>query len=139
LTARLVGRCRFERVSRSERERSILSAFNTHVMANICETWLSISRDDAFTTDEVEALRKDIEEDVTYDGSTSFERADDCLIECMTGTRWAIPTKELQAVAAKYRVNIRGIGREDGCGFVQVVCVNDRGEVVQDASIDYAL
>jgi len=37
-------------------------------------------------------------------------------------------TKELQAVAAKHRVNIRAIGREDGRGFVQVVCVNDRGE-----------
>ena len=46
----------------------------------------------------------------------------------MTGTRCAVLTKELQAVAAKHRVNIRAIGREDGRGFVQVVCVNDRGE-----------
>ena len=108
-------------------------------MANICITSLSIQRDEAFANDaEVEALRKDIEESVTYDGPTDFHYADDHLIECETGTRWNVPTEQLQAVAAKHRVKIRAVGREDGCGFIQVVCVNDRGEVVQDDGIDYA-
>jgi hypothetical protein len=108
-------------------------------MSNICFTSLSIQKDDEFTSDEqVEALRKDIEETITYDGSTEFHYADETLIECDVGTRWDVPTDILQVVAAKHHVKIRAVGREDSCGFVQVICVNDVGKVVQDESIGYA-
>ncbi len=107
-------------------------------MANICITSLSIQSEEGFATDErVEALRKDIEETVTYDGPTEFAYADENLIECEIGTRWNVPAEQLQALAAKHRVKIRAVGREDGCGFVQVVCINDQGTVVQDDAIDY--
>ena len=107
-------------------------------MANICFTSLSIQCEEGFATDQqVEALRKDIEETVTYDGPTEFGYADEHLIECEIGTRWNVPTERLQTVAAKHRVNIRAVGREDGCGFVQVVCINDQGAVVQDDATDY--
>jgi hypothetical protein len=107
-------------------------------MANICITLLSIQSEDGFGTDQqVEALRNDIEETVTYDGPTEFASADEHLIECDIATRWNVPTERLQAVATKHHVNIRAVGREDGCGFVQVVCIDDQGAVVQDEAIDY--
>ena len=105
-------------------------------MANICITSLSIQSDEGFKNDQqVEALRKDIEETITYDGPTEFAYTDENLIECDVGTRWNVPTEQLQTVAAKHHVKIRAVGREDGCAFVQVVCVNDQGKVVQDESI----
>jgi hypothetical protein len=108
-------------------------------MANICLTSLSIQKDEDFASDEqVEALRKDIEETITYDGPTEFHHCDDTLIECDVGTRWNVPTEKLQALAAKHDVSIRAVGREDGCAFVQVVCVDNLGKVVQDESIAYA-
>lgn len=108
-------------------------------MANICFTSLSIQKDDEFKSDEqVEAIRKDIEEKITYDGATEFQFTDGNLIECDVGTRWNVPTDTLQVLAAKHHVKIRAVGREDGCAFVQVVCVNDLGKVVQDESIGYA-
>jgi hypothetical protein len=32
---------------------------------------------------------------------------------------------------------IRALGREDAAGFVQVVCIDQEGKVVQDDAIDY--
>lgn len=107
-------------------------------MANICSTSLSIQSEDGFASDEqVEALRKEIEETVTYDGPTEFDYTDEYLIECNTCTRWNVPTEQLSVLAKKHRVSIRAVGREDGCAFVQVVCVDESGKVVQDDSIDY--
>ena len=107
-------------------------------MSNICVTSLSIQKDDDFDSDEqVEALRKDIEETITYDGGTEFHYADESLIECDIGTRWNVPTDALKELAKKHDVKIRAVGREDGCAFVQVVCSDALGKVVQDESIDY--
>jgi hypothetical protein len=64
-------------------------------MANICDTSLSIQKDEsckasAFTSNEQsEALRKDLEEQIDgYGAGCWFDYEDDTLIECTVGTRW---------------------------------------------------
>jgi hypothetical protein len=106
-------------------------------MANLCDTALSIQSDDEIKDDVADALRKEIEDTILYDGELHFERCDADLIECSLCTRWNVPTHELQAMAKKYAVNIRAVGREDGMGFVQVVCINSSGKIVQSDEIDY--
>jgi len=44
----------------------------------------------------------------------------------------------LQTIAKQFGVNIRAVGREDGVGFVQVVCIDSNGTIVQDQEIGYA-
>jgi hypothetical protein len=107
-------------------------------MANICFTSLSIQKDEDFTDGQQDALRKEIDETVTYDGATDFHYADDRLIECDMSTRWNVPTEALKEIAAKHNVKIRAVGREDANGFIQVVCIDQSGAVVQDDEIQYA-
>jgi hypothetical protein len=104
-------------------------------MANLCDTSLSIQSDDEIK--DADALRKEIEETVLYDGELQFDHCDATLIECSLCTRWNVPTHELQAIAKKYAVNIRAVGREDGMGFVQVVCIDCFGHIVQNDEIAY--
>jgi len=106
-------------------------------MANCCSTSFSIQSDNDITSEDAEALRKELEETVCYDGEVYFERCDSNLIEGDCCTKWNVPTALLQPIAKKYAVNIRAIGREDGVGFVQVVCINSTGELVQDDEIGY--
>jgi hypothetical protein len=110
-------------------------------MANICITSLTILPAEGERFDDVgkiEAIRKDLEDNVVYDGDTNFHSTEREYLEMDTGTRWAIPTEELVKISMQHEVKIRAIGREDGCSFVQVVCVDETGKVVQDDSIDYA-
>jgi hypothetical protein len=110
-------------------------------MANRCDTSLTVLPADGkvFDDDEkVELIRKDLEDNIVYDGDADFHSTEEEYLEMETGTRWAIPTVELAALSKRHGVRIRAIGREDGCSFVQVVCV-DNGTVIQDDSIGYAL
>jgi hypothetical protein len=107
-------------------------------MANLCDTSLSIQSEEAISDDVAEALRKEIEETVLYDGELHFERCDDELIEASLCTAWHVRTEELQKLAAKYSINIRAVGREDGAGFVQVACITSQGKIIQDQEIGYA-
>ncbi len=113
-------------------------------MANICFTALSIQKAadckvPEFNDGIAEAIRKDIEEHVTYDGETVLHYEDETLLECDIATRWNVPTEALQKIAEAHDVKIRAVGREDGVGFVQVVCINARGAVVQDCEINYEI
>ncbi len=114
-------------------------------MANICFTSLSIQKDDSckapeFTDDvQTEALRKELEEQIDYGGGgCTFDHADESLIECAIGIRWNIPVDALRDIAKRHDVKIRAVGREDGCGFVEVACIDASGELVQHESIDFA-
>jgi integrase len=115
----------------------------TKHMANICFTSLSIQKDadckvPEFTDGMADAIRKDIEEHVSYDGESVFHYEDDALLECDLATRWNVPTDALKEIANKHDVKIRAVGREDAVGFVQVVCIKARGVVVLDEEIGYA-
>ena len=133
------GRSKFPTCPQSIQTKQQWGGITNRNMANICITSLSIRTGTDFASDEqVEALRKDIDETIVYDGPTKFDYVDDRLIECDLGTRWNVPTDALQVLAAKHHVRIRAVGREDGCAFVQVVCIDDLGKLVQDESISYA-
>jgi len=107
-------------------------------MANLCDTSLSIQSDEAISGDVAEALRKEIEDTMLYDGELYFERCDEGLIEASLCTAWHVRPDELQKLAVKYGLNIRAVGREDGAGFVQVACITSLGKVIQDQEIGYA-
>lgn len=113
-------------------------------MANICFTSLSIQKDDSCKalefTDAIqtEALRKELEEQIDYGGGCTFDYQDENLIECSIGTRWNIPVDALRDIAKRHDVKIRAVGREDGCGFVEVVCITASGDLLQHESIDFA-
>jgi hypothetical protein len=114
-------------------------------MANICFTSLSIQKDDSCKNGEfadnvqTEALRKEIEEQIDYgSGGCTFDYEDDNLIECSIGTRWNIPVDALREIAKRHDVKIRAVGREDGCGFVEVACITAAGDLLQHESIDFA-
>ena len=112
-------------------------------MANCCDTSLSFQNEDTcksptFTNDQQEALRKDIEAKIAYDGVPVLDQAYDNYIECNICTKWNVPTDALRQIAKAHDVKIRAVGREDGVGFVQVVCIDANGEIVQDQEIGYA-
>lgn len=107
-------------------------------MANNCDTTLTIHREEEIDADTRKDITKAIEDTVQYTGgSMSFE--DDTLMEWSGDTRWNVPVDELQKIAKAHAVNIRAVGREDGVGFVQVVCINDSGEIIQNDEIAYKL
>jgi hypothetical protein len=94
-------------------------------MANICLTSLSIQKNatcasPTFADDaQMEALRKDIEERAAYNIDVTFEHSSDDLIDCSIGTRSNVPVDALRGIAKTHVVNIRAVGREDGCGFIE--------------------
>jgi hypothetical protein len=105
-------------------------------MANNCMTSLSITSEEPITDDKHDAIVADIRDTIQYTGGDESCSEDD-FIEYECDTRWAIPTEAIAALAKKHQVKVRALGREDGCGFVQVVCANAEGIVVQDESIGY--
>lgn len=107
-------------------------------MANNCMTSLRVMREEAITEKEADAIVADIRENIEYTGGAKSYR-DENSIEWNGDTRWNVPTDALVELAKRHRVSIRAIGREDGNGFMQVVCINEGGAIVQDDEIDYAL
>lgn len=106
-------------------------------MANNCMTTLSIQSESEIGEEKSKAIAADIAENIEYTGGqVSYE--DDTLIEWDGDTSWALPVDDLAALAKKHGVKIRAVGREDGCGFVEVACINAKGQVVQHESIDFA-
>lgn len=91
-----------------------------------------------FTDAEIAEIKDALREIDHCDNGTIGYQDDTCL-EWDGDTRWALPEDELQEIAKRFAVSIRAIGREDGCAFVQVVCVDDEGDVIQSESIEYAL
>lgn len=81
----------------------------------------------------IEALK----EDYAYDDEVSEDYESEDYIEVSCGTRWNVQAEILQDIAKKYGVRIRAVGTEEGVGFVQVVCVDSKGEVVQDEEISF--
>lgn len=104
-------------------------------------TSLSIQAVDGneFKKEEIEAIRKDIDETICCDGSTEWHYTSDSLLETEIGTAWHVRPQELAEIAKRHGVNIRAVGKEDGCGYCGVACVNAKGEIIQDESIEYAL
>lgn len=109
-------------------------------MANICSTSLSIQAVEGrkFANDDIEAIRKDIDETICYDGDAQFHSTSEDVLEMDIGTAWHVRPKELQEIAKRHRVNIRAVGKEEGCGYVGVACVSAAGQIVQDESLEYA-
>ena len=106
-------------------------------MANNCMTSLTIISDEPMAEEKHDAIVADIRETIEYTcGDVSYSSDD--LLEYECDTRWAIPADAIAALAKKHKVKVRAIGREDGCAFVQVICANAEGIVVQDESIGYA-
>jgi hypothetical protein len=108
-------------------------------MANCCATDITLMSDDEndFTDKQYKAIVKDLKE-LEHCWSEA-DLVDTNLIEWHGDTRWNVPTDALIKIAIKWQCSIRAIGREDGCAFIQVVCIDESGELVQDAEIDYAL
>jgi hypothetical protein len=105
-------------------------------MANNCMTSLSISNDEEITDEKHDAIIADIRATIEYTGGNECCSSEDTIrYEC--DTRWEIPTDAIAALAKKHKVKVRAIGREDSCAFVQVVCANAEGIVVQDETIGY--
>jgi hypothetical protein len=99
-------------------------------------TSLSIFSEEPITDEKSDAIVADIRETIQYTGG-DVSCSEDDFIEYECDTRWAIPTDAIATLAKKHNVKVRAIGREDGCAFVQVVCANAEGIVVQDESIGY--
>jgi hypothetical protein len=105
-------------------------------MANNCMTSLTIISDEPIADEKHDAIIADIRETIEYTGGNECCSSED-IIEYECDARWAIPTDAVASLAKKHKVKVRAIGREDGCAFVQVVCANAEGIVVQDESISY--
>jgi hypothetical protein len=111
-------------------------------MANSCFGSLLAVKDETcakpeFDETALQSLIDDINEEIAYDDATHFHGSDPHWAECDLAFRWAIPTGAIARLALKHDVKIRAVGREDGCGFIQVVCVDVKGDILQDAGIDY--
>lgn len=100
-------------------------------------TCLSIQSDHELTDKKQQAIVGDIRETIEYTGGY-ISYSDEGLMQYDCDTRWDIPVHALVELAKKHDVKIRAIGREDGCGFIQVVCIAASGDVVQDDCINYA-
>lgn len=108
-------------------------------MANMCETNLTIMGENNITEEKFDAILEDLRE-INYGDfgdKPQAEYCDDSFFEVYVGTRWNVPTEKLQEIAEKHGVQIRAVGKEDGCAFVQVVCIDSDGTVKQDEAIGY--
>lgn len=109
-------------------------------MANNCMTTLSVQSDTPMTEEQHKGIEADLNANVTYSADCHVAHSDDSLMEIELDTRWNVSNviEPLKAIAQKYLVNIRAVGIENGVGFVQVVCIDKEGTVIQDAEIGYA-
>lgn len=108
-------------------------------MANNCMTKVSVfSGKKEFDGTTSEKIAKFIEENIEYTGGEVVYE-DENLIEWSGDTRWSIPQDQIAALAKTFGVSVRAVGDEPGIGFVQVVCANEKGKIVQDAEIGFAL
>lgn len=105
-------------------------------MANICDTRLKITSE-KLSEEKIEEIKKYVEEHYAYCQEiydSQYEEDDYLEISC--GTRWNVMTDLLKEIAKKFRVNIRAIGEEEGCCFIQVVKVDEDGVVYYDEELD---
>jgi hypothetical protein len=108
-------------------------------MANYCTTSLSIQTDDEKRdlTEVSQEIKQWLNENYFYPDTSDMHCEETCLLEMDGETKWNVQEDLLVECSKKFDIKIRAIGREDGCAFVQVVCV-DNGEIVQSESIGYA-
>jgi len=100
-------------------------------------TSLTIMSDEEMSDEKQSAIVADIKETIEYTGGDVLY-TDENYFEYQCDTRWGIPSDAIAALAGKHSVQVRAIGRKDGCAFVQVVCANAAGKLLQDESIGYA-
>lgn len=111
-------------------------------MANTCYTTLSIQKTDNTTgkkdmAEMSEEIQKFINEEIAYCGESYEDYTDEDLLEFSMDTKWNVPTEKIQELCKKFSVQVRAVGREDGMGFIQVVCVEDDGNVLQDDALEF--
>ena len=104
-------------------------------MANICDTQLSIQGENLSKVST--EMKQWLNENYDYNQEVSFDWEDDDLIEATSQTRWNVQEELLQGFCKKFNVRVRAIGQENGCAFVQVVCIEATGEIVQSESIGF--
>lgn len=107
-------------------------------MANICDTRLKITKEDdkTFLIIECDEIKTYIEQNYAYDREVYSYDHDFDWIEISCGTKWNVMTEELIKMAKRFNVNIRAIGEEPGVGFIQVVKIDPKGEIIQDDEIE---
>lgn len=115
-------------------------------MANVCDTRLKIRRDAPFSMEEMESIKKHLDDGDTYpltacayDGIYDIDNTDEHegSIDVYLGTRWNVPTESLQELAKVFKCSITAKGEEEGNGFIQVVKIGEKGELLSDESLDF--
>ncbi len=108
-------------------------------MANICDTQLSIQHElsEEKGAEFSKQFKTWLDENYDYNGDVHIDWEDENLIEVTAQTRWNVQEEILQRFCKEFGVKVRAIGQENGCAFVQVVCVDENGEIVQNESIGF--
>jgi hypothetical protein len=107
-------------------------------MANCCTSDITFIRDEKpFNEDDIASLTLALEE-IDHCGSGSFGFQDELIMEWSGDTRWSLPETELQLMAKSAHAKVRAIGRDDGMGFIQMLCIDEDGVTIQDQAIESA-
>lgn len=108
-------------------------------MANCCDTSFTIiSEKEEIQEEKLKQMQDWLSDNIAHCDNAYIDYIDANLVEGNVCTRWNVPEDKLQEFCKLFKVKLRAIGREDGVGFVQVVCINDNGELVQNEEIGYA-
>lgn len=108
-------------------------------MANICDVSISVMpNNNELTQEQSQAIEKEFEKHFKDEFQITNEEV--YYMEIETFMRWSITYKDnldvLVQLSEKHNLKIRAVGREDGVGFVQVVCI-DNGVIMQNEEIGY--
>ena len=99
-------------------------------------TSIKLISEEEITPTQLEQISKTLADDIAYTGGevTYHEDTD---IEWEGDTKWNVPIEALAALCKRFNLKARAVGREDGVGFVQVVCIDESGTVTQDDEITW--
>lgn len=106
-------------------------------MANICNTDLVVFKTPKTKEFDTEKMAEWLRENYCYEDTLSENWADEDMADISCDTKWNVIPDLLQEFCKKFSVKVRAIGREDGNMFIQVVCIDENGKVVQDEAIGY--
>lgn len=110
-------------------------------MANQCYTNLLVAKAEKEEGESfgarTEQMVKWLEENYFYDGSMGDICEDEEFFEVSGDTKWNVCPEVLQDFAKKFNVRVRADGREAGVGFLQLVHVEDTGEILSDEELAF--
>lgn len=108
-------------------------------MANTCNTNLSIQRTESKRdiAEMSEEIKKFIDDNIAYQMTPDEVYCDEDTLEIYVSTRWNVPVKELSEMCKQFSVRCRAWGVEEGVGFIQVVHIEDTGQVLSDEELPF--